>query len=99
MLELGPAAAAMHASLAADLAANGIDLVFAAGPLMKHLFDALPPDLRGAWSERAADMAPVLCESVRAGDIVVVKGSNGSKMSALVGALKEFSNTAATRGG
>ncbi|SFK68869.1 UDP-N-acetylmuramoylalanyl-D-glutamyl-2,6-diaminopimelate--D-alanyl-D-alanine ligase [Methylocapsa palsarum] len=94
MLELGPAAPAMHADLAADLAANGIDLVFAAGPLMKHLFDALPAALRGAWRERAFDLEPDLREAVRAGDIVVVKGSNGSRMSALVGALKEFSNSA-----
>jgi UDP-N-acetylmuramoyl-tripeptide--D-alanyl-D-alanine ligase len=96
MLELGPAAAKMHADLAADIAANRIDLVFAAGPLMKHLFDALPPALRGAWWECAADIEPVLCESVRAGDIVVVKGSNGSRMSALVGALRDFSNSAGT---
>jgi len=89
MLELGPEARAMHAGLADDLAANHIDLVFAAGPLMKALYDALPAAMRGDWRENAALLEPIVAQSVRAGDIVVVKGSNGSKMSAIVGGLKQ----------
>ncbi len=88
MLELGPEARAMHAGLADDLAANHIDLVFAAGPLMKALYDALPAPMRGDWRENAALLEPIVAQSVRAGDIVVVKGSNGSKMSAIVAGLK-----------
>jgi UDP-N-acetylmuramoyl-tripeptide--D-alanyl-D-alanine ligase len=89
MLELGQDAGAMHAALADDLAANGIDLVFAAGPLMKFLYDALPAPMRGAWRETAALLQPIVAQAVGAGDIVVVKGSNGSKMSAIVGVLKQ----------
>lgn len=89
MLELGQDEAAMHAELAADVAANHIDLVYAAGPLMKHLFLALPAQLQGAWREFSSDLQPIACAAVRSGDIVVVKGSNGSRMRAIVDALKE----------
>lgn len=89
MLELGPNAAAMHAELADDLKANHIDLVFAAGPLMKFLYDALPASMQGAWRESASLLEPVVASAVRAGDIIVVKGSNGSKMSTIVSALKQ----------
>ncbi|MEJ0091984.1 MAG: UDP-N-acetylmuramoylalanyl-D-glutamyl-2,6-diaminopimelate--D-alanyl-D-alanine ligase [Methylocella sp.] len=89
MLELGRDAGAMHAELAEDIRANHIDLVYAAGPLVKHLFDALPKPLRGKWREAASALEPAVAAAIRAGDIVIVKGSNGSKMSAIVGALKQ----------
>ena len=89
MLELGPDAGAMHAGLAEDLSANHIDLVFAAGPLMKSLYDALPAPMRGAWRDSASLLEPIVAQAVKAGDIVVVKGSNGSKMSVIVGGLKQ----------
>jgi UDP-N-acetylmuramoyl-tripeptide--D-alanyl-D-alanine ligase len=89
MLELGNNGAAMHAELAGDAVANHIDLVFAAGPLMKHLFEALPGHMQGAWCDRASDLAAVVVAAVQSGDIVVVKGSNASRMSAIVDALKQ----------
>ncbi|WOJ88561.1 UDP-N-acetylmuramoylalanyl-D-glutamyl-2,6-diaminopimelate--D-alanyl-D-alanine ligase [Methylocapsa polymorpha] len=89
MLELGQDEAAMHAELAADIDANHIDLVYAVGPLMKNLFTALPAKLQGAWRESAGDLEPIACAAIRSGDIVVVKGSNGSRMRAIVDALKE----------
>jgi UDP-N-acetylmuramoyl-tripeptide--D-alanyl-D-alanine ligase len=89
MLELGDHGAAMHAELAGDAVANHIDLVFTAGPLMKHLFEALPGHLQGAWRDRASDLAPVVVAAVQSGDMVIVKGSNASRMSAIVDALKK----------
>ena len=41
MLELGDAGPAEHAALAADVVRSA-DLVFACGPLTRHLFDAIP---------------------------------------------------------
>ena len=55
MLELGADGAAMHAALAADLAANQVDLLFGAGPLTRALYDAAPQAMRAAWAERASD--------------------------------------------
>jgi UDP-N-acetylmuramoyl-tripeptide--D-alanyl-D-alanine ligase len=89
MLELGENGAAMHAELAGGAVANQIDLVFAAGPLMKHLFEALPGHMQGAWCDRASDLAAVVVAAVQSGDIVIVKGSNTIRMSAIVDALKQ----------
>ncbi|HXW72333.1 MAG TPA: UDP-N-acetylmuramoylalanyl-D-glutamyl-2,6-diaminopimelate--D-alanyl-D-alanine ligase [Methylocella sp.] len=89
MLELGPDASMMHAELAKDVAANRFDLVFAAGSLSKHLFDALPGPVRGAWREHAADIVEPLEAVLRGGDIVIVKGSNASRMGTIVEALKK----------
>jgi UDP-N-acetylmuramoyl-tripeptide--D-alanyl-D-alanine ligase len=91
MLELGQHAGTMHAELATDIEAHGIDLVFAAGPMMKYLYHALPRERRGIWRESAADLEPIVRAAIRGGDIVIVKGSNGSKMSPIVAALKHSS--------
>ena len=87
MLELGSGAAALHAGLAPSLQAAEIDLVFTAGPLMKHLHDALPPAMRGTHAADAAALAPVVVHQTRAGDVVAVKGSHSSHMEMVVAAL------------
>ena len=87
MLELGVEGPAYHAGLAEPLEAAKVDLVFCAGPLMKSLWDALPPTRRGGYAESAAELAPLICEAVGAGDLVMVKGSNGSKAAAVAAAL------------
>jgi UDP-N-acetylmuramoyl-tripeptide--D-alanyl-D-alanine ligase len=88
MLELGENAPAMHAELAADIAADHIDLVYTAGPLMKELYRALPREAQGGWRPSAAELAPFVRAAVRAGDIVLVKGSNSSKMKTIVATLE-----------
>lgn len=87
MLELGADAAAQHAGLAGALAAAGVARVFLAGPLMKSLWDVLPEAARGAWRETAAELAPEVLNAVRAGDVVMIKGSNGSKAGLIAKAL------------
>ena len=79
----------MHAALASDLESNRIDLVFGAGPLTRSLYDAAPARMRGAWTERASELTHQVVGAVRAGDILMVKGSNGSRMGPLVAALRE----------
>ncbi len=88
MLELGVNERAYHAGLAEPLAEAGIDLVFAAGPRMAALMEALPPERRGGYAETADGLIPVISAALRAGDVVLVKGSNSSRMSRVVGALK-----------
>jgi len=87
MLELGADAAGFHAALAQPLEAARIDLVFCAGPLMKSLYDALPSTRRGAYAETAADLAPHVARAAEPGDLVMVKGSNGSKAGLVAQAL------------
>jgi UDP-N-acetylmuramoyl-tripeptide--D-alanyl-D-alanine ligase len=88
MLELGAEAPALHADLVDALDAAGADLVFASGKNMAHLYARLPERRRGAWAEASDGIAPQLVAGVRAGDVVMIKGSLGSRMGPLVSALK-----------
>lgn len=87
MLELGERSRELHAALAADLVAAGVDLVFTAGPQMRVLHDQLPPALRGSHAAAAGDLIASLREALAGGDVVLVKGSNGSRMGKVVEAL------------
>ncbi|MGF1649181.1 MAG: UDP-N-acetylmuramoyl-tripeptide--D-alanyl-D-alanine ligase [Hyphomicrobiaceae bacterium] len=89
MLELGEAAEQLHAGLRDAVLANGIDLVLTCGPLMRHLHDVLPPEIRGAWRPSSAELLTDLLETVVPGDVVTIKGSLGSRMGPLTQALKD----------
>jgi UDP-N-acetylmuramoyl-tripeptide--D-alanyl-D-alanine ligase len=88
MLELGREADALHRALVEPVIANGVDLVFCSGPAMRNLWQALPSERRGGYAETAAALEPQVLEAVRAGDAVMVKGSNGSKMAPIVRTLR-----------
>ena len=88
MLELGRGAEALHAGLAAPLAEADVDAVFLVGPLMRSLWDALPVRLHGGYTERATEMEPLIAEAIAPGDVVMVKGSNASRMGPLVDNIK-----------
>ncbi len=87
MLELGNFGPAEHAQLAPDVEVAA-DLLFTCGPLMRGLYDAVPPIQRGAHAADSAALAPIVAAAVRVGDAVLVKGSLGSRMSAVVHALE-----------
>ena len=86
MLEMG--AGDHHAELAVPIAHANADLVFVTGREMKALWDVLPQKRRGAYAENSAALAPALLKALAPGDTVLVKGSNGAKMSVIVEALK-----------
>lgn len=88
MLELGVESRDLHGGLAPAVAAAGVDLVFAAGPDMKALYDRLDPARRGHWAEASSGLKDALADAVTAGDAVMVKGSFGSRMGPLVDALR-----------
>ena len=90
MLELGDHSHALHAGLAEIIEEAGIDLVFTGGKAMQALDQALPTEKRGGWAEDAAALAPVVTAAVRPGDVVMVKGSNGSRASLVAKALAEM---------
>jgi UDP-N-acetylmuramoyl-tripeptide--D-alanyl-D-alanine ligase len=87
MLELGEAGPAEHASLALDVMRSS-DLTFVCGPLMRHLYDALAPEQRGAHVADSAALAPIVAKAVSPGDAILVKGSLGSRMKTVVQALE-----------
>jgi UDP-N-acetylmuramoyl-tripeptide--D-alanyl-D-alanine ligase len=88
MRELGPQGAELHRAIAGDIQSTGTDLVFACGELMRALWDALPQSRRGAYTATSAELAPQFLAQLRTGDVVLVKGSNGSRMAVIVDALK-----------
>jgi UDP-N-acetylmuramoyl-tripeptide--D-alanyl-D-alanine ligase len=90
MLELGDHSRALHEGLAASIDAAGLDLVHAAGPQMRWLYDALPATRRGLWRATAAELAADAALLAAPGDIVMVKGSNGSRASLVAQALADL---------
>ena len=88
MLEMGHDAPAHHAGLAAEIEAARADLVFLCGPLMQALWDVLPAPRRAAYAPTSAELAPEIMSALKSGDTVLVKGSNGSRMSVIIDALK-----------
>ena len=94
MLELGETEDAFHRGLA-DLPTMGkVDLVHCVGPRMRALYDELPEMQRGRWTETAEDLAAKAHTLVHAGDIVLVKGSKGSKVSLVVDAIRKLGHSA-----
>lgn len=90
MLELGADEAAMHAAVALDSSLPAVHLIHCAGPRMRHLYDALPEEKRGEWFDSAADLAQRASHLVDAGDVVLVKGSKGSKVTLVVDAIRKL---------
>jgi UDP-N-acetylmuramoyl-tripeptide--D-alanyl-D-alanine ligase len=90
MLELGGQSRALHAGLAEAIEAAGLDVVHTAGPEMRALHEAIAPERRGEWRETAADLADAVGDLVAPRDVVMVKGSNGSKASQIARALADL---------
>ena len=87
MLELGEAAPELHRELKEAVDAAGVDLVLACGPMMRHLFEDLARGQQGTWAPSSTELVPALLETVRAGDVVMIKGSLGTRMAPLVEAM------------
>ena len=88
MLELGQQGAHLHGELAEPVDAARVDTLYAAGPLMAHLWARTPVPRQGAYAETSDGLREALVSGLRAGDIVMVKGSLGSRMGPLVEAIR-----------
>ncbi|MAH83272.1 MAG: hypothetical protein CBB68_02770 [Rhodospirillaceae bacterium TMED8] len=88
MLELGPRSDELHAALVEPLVHAGIDQVFTGGKFMATLHQSLPSRLRGGHATSSKKLATLVCASIRANDIVMVKGSRGSQTRELIGELQ-----------
>jgi UDP-N-acetylmuramoyl-tripeptide--D-alanyl-D-alanine ligase len=96
MLELGAEAPSLHAGLAPELVAKGFDKVFTAGELMMHVHDAIPAAMRAGHVAQALQLLPLIVKELKAGDILLVKGSHGSHMYELAQALMQKHSPSAT---
>ncbi len=90
MLELGASSEMMHAALARDLKSAGVDLVFLAGEKMASLEATLPASMRGGYATTAEELRPVVVAALREGDVVLVKGSLGSRMGGVAEAISKM---------
>jgi UDP-N-acetylmuramoyl-tripeptide--D-alanyl-D-alanine ligase len=96
MKELGTDGPELHRGLAEAVEANRIDAVFAAGALMTELVAVLPAGRVAAHVATSADLVGPVCDAVRPGDAVMVKGSLSTNMALVVKALKERYGVGAT---
>ena len=58
---------------------------------MRALWQALPASRRGGYAENSAALEAQVLAAIRAGDVVMVKGSLGSRMAPIVKALQRLS--------
>lgn len=96
MLELGPRSADLHRGLTEAINANDVDMIFCCGPLMRNLWNALSSGRRGGYAENSAALESQVTAAIRSGDVIMIKGSLGSRMKVIVTALeKRYSGSAA----
>ena len=88
MKELGSGAAELHVGLAQAVLDAKINKVHCCGAMMAHLYEALPPSLRGCLAADSAELAPFVAKDVRDGDVVMVKGSHSMQMERVVAAVR-----------
>ncbi len=88
MLELGAESEQSHKEIGRFIAKSNIDKVFAFGPAMKNLFLELPDSKKGYYFDSLAEMKLELENLISGEDIVLVKGSFGTKIYEIVELLK-----------
>jgi UDP-N-acetylmuramoyl-tripeptide--D-alanyl-D-alanine ligase len=98
MLELGERGPELHAALAPAVQEAGVACLFSCGPLMAALQEALPAAVHGVHASDSAALVEELVHELRPGDVILVKGSLGSRMGLIVEALTRGS-AAASRAG
>ncbi len=97
MLELGPQSDAMHADLATPLAAARAELVFGVGKGAAPLLQALPATIEGHGFTNAAEAIDAVQQALRDGDVVLIKGSNASRVHTLAASLRQGRQAATTK--
>jgi UDP-N-acetylmuramoyl-tripeptide--D-alanyl-D-alanine ligase len=93
MLELGKDGPRLHGELAHPLLQAHADLVFCCGPQMEALYQKMPPAWQGGHAPESKALALQVAAAVRPGDVVLVKGSAGSKMAYVVEALRALQSS------
>ncbi|SMH53963.1 UDP-N-acetylmuramoyl-tripeptide--D-alanyl-D-alanine ligase [Maritimibacter sp. HL-12] len=94
MLELGATETALHEGLADLPALAAADVVHCVGPRMRALWERLPAGRQGTWCETAEDLAARVRKLIDAGDVLLVKGSKGSRVSLVVDAVRKLGHPA-----
>ena len=91
MGELGETELQCHADLAALDSMADVDVFHLVGPMMEKMYNALPASKRGIWVRTADELVEQINALLMAGDTVMVKGSNYTRVSKAVDAIKNIS--------
>ncbi len=91
MLELGPEAPAMHREAGREIAKLGVDVLWGVRGLAKEVLTGAQDEGLTAtrFFESSDDAAAAALNEVRAGDLILVKGSRSVETDKVVKALKE----------
>lgn len=90
MLELGDQEYKIHADLAELEALSKVDCLFTVGPLMRALHEAVANNMNAQWFPDVEELASQAHKFINAGDVVMVKGSNGSQVAKVARALEKL---------
>ena len=90
MGELGSEELSYHVKLASLDVITHIDIFHLVGPMMQSMYEALPIKKRGLWVETTDELVLQIRSLLSVNDIVMVKGSNYTRFSKIVEAIKKF---------
>ena len=90
MGELGSEELSYHVKLASLDVITHIDIFHLVGPMMQSMYEALPIEKRGLWVETTDELVLQIRSLLSVNDIVMVKGSNYTRFSKIVEAIKKF---------
>ncbi len=91
MLELGNTSMELHANLAESILKNNIDLVFLVGSLILNLKNNLPENIACYHEYNSQDICELLISKLSNHDVVLIKGSHGTRMDIVVNYIKKIS--------
>ena len=97
MLELGKAENTLHAGLADLPFLSAIDIIHCVGPRMQNLWQRLPVGQRGRCVDSADALLDEMPQLIDAGDVVLIKGSKGIKVSKIVDGIRKLGHGGATQ--
>jgi UDP-N-acetylmuramoyl-tripeptide--D-alanyl-D-alanine ligase len=89
MLELGAESAALHRALKQSVLDAGADRLFLVGPNMAALGETLGEGAVAGRAQTTDEIAQIVLDSLDYGDAIMVKGSNGVRLSGLVKAIRD----------
>ena len=87
MRELGRDSDALHAGLASDIIAAGVDFALLVGSGIEPLVKSLEGDVETVHVAGAAAALDVLQKIIVPGDVILIKGSNTIGLGSIVGTL------------
>lgn len=89
MLELGETSPVLHRALKDAVMAAGADAIYLVGPAMAALGEAMGAGAVTAHAQSAETIAPRVLADLAYGDAIMVKGSNGVRLTGLVRAIRD----------